>query len=116
MIRSGKTTRWPASDAACAHANCPTCHCFDIVDEGNIKGGYRARNWDSCQYANFTSHASGHNPRASQADRQRQRVYHKFYIYPEKFGEVLCTGCGNCTRNCPAGLGILNVTSEISHA
>ena len=97
-------------------SNCPTCHCFDIVDEGNIKGGYRARNWDSCQYQNFTSHASGHNPRASQAERQRQRVYHKFYIYPEKFGEILCTGCGNCTRNCPAGLGILNVTSEISHA
>ena len=97
-------------------SNCPTCHCFDIVDEGNIKGGYRARNWDSCQQKYFTLHASGHNPRNSQAERQRQRVYHKFHVYPEKFGEVLCTGCGNCTRNCPAGLGILTVTSEISHA
>ncbi len=97
----------------CAY-NCPTCHCFDIVDEGNALGGYRARNWDSCQYPVFTVHASGHNPRGSQPSRQRQRIYHKFYIYPEKFGETLCTGCGNCTRNCPAGLGVLSVATEIS--
>lgn len=98
----------------CAYT-CPTCHCFDIVDEGNSRGGYRARNWDSCQYSAFTQHASGHNPRPSQAERQRQRVYHKFHIYPEKFHEVLCTGCGNCSRNCPAGLGILSLATEISH-
>lgn len=98
----------------CAY-NCPTCHCFDIVDEGNAAGGERARNWDSCQFSLFTLHASGHNPRSSQPNRQRQRVYHKFQIYPEKFGEVLCTGCGSCTRNCPAGLGILRIASEISH-
>jgi ferredoxin len=96
-------------------ANCPTCHCFDLVDEGNARGGYRARNWDSCQHALFTLHASGHNPRGAQHNRQRQRIYHKFYVYPEKFGEVLCTGCGNCTRNCPAGLGVLGTASEISH-
>ena len=41
---------------------------------------------------------------------------HKFSIYPEKFGEILCTGCGNCARNCPAGLGILTVLTEIQHA
>lgn len=96
-------------------SNCPACHCFDIVDEGNAKGGYRARNWDSCQHAIFTQHASGHNPRGSQPTRQRQRIYHKFHIYPEKFGEVLCTGCGNCTRNCPAGLGVLSLATEISN-
>jgi ferredoxin len=85
------------------------------VDEGNAAGGERARNWDSCQFSLFTQHASGHNPRASQFNRQRQRVYHKFRIYPEKFGETLCTGCGACTRNCPAGLGILGIATEISH-
>ena len=94
--------------------NCPTCHCFDIVDEGNAAGGYRARNWDSCQYAGFTLHASGHNPRGSQPNRQRQRIYHKFHIYPEKFGETLCTGCGNCTRNCPGGPGRIGRAKEIS--
>lgn len=88
---------------------CPTCHCFDIVDEAHGAAGARVRNWDSCQFALFTVHASGHNPRADQAARQRQRTMHKFMIYPEKFGEYLCTGCGNCYRNCPVNLGVLNV-------
>ena len=100
---------------ACAYV-CPACHCFDIVDEKRGTEGFRARNWDACQFAMFTLHASGHNPRASQGDRQRQRIYHKFFLYPEKFGEILCTGCGNCARNCPAGLGVLPMVTEISDA
>jgi ferredoxin len=98
---------------ACAYT-CPTCHCFDIVDEATGSRGVRVRNWDACQLEMFTAHASGHNPRSQQAQRQRQRLYHKFHIYPQKFGELLCTGCGNCTRNCPAGLGILPVLAAIS--
>jgi ferredoxin len=98
---------------ACAYT-CPTCHCFDIVDEGAHSGGTRARNWDACQFSMFTMHASGHNPRNDQAQRQRQRIFHKFQIYPDKFGELLCTGCGNCTRNCPAGLGVLPVLKTIA--
>jgi ferredoxin len=43
-------------------------------------------------------------------------VLHKFSIYPEKFGEILCTGCGNCTRNCPARLGMLTLLTGIEHA
>ena len=93
---------------ACAYG-CPTCHCFDMVDEGGTTCGARVRNWDACQFGQFTLHASGHNPRGVQSQRQRQRVYHKFHVYPQKFGEVLCTGCGNCTRNCPVGLGVLSV-------
>jgi ferredoxin len=90
---------------ACAYG-CPTCHCFDIVDERSPGGGRRVRNWDSCQFAQFTLHASGHNPRSVQPERQRQRIYHKFRIYPQKFGATLCTGCGNCTRRCPVHLGV----------
>lgn len=92
---------------------CPTCHCFDIVDAGPSAGNARVRTWDSCQFPIFTAHASGHNPRPVQASRQRQRILHKFAIYPEKFGELLCTGCGNCTRNCPEGIGVLSVAREI---
>ena len=109
---------WPAETLACLGCGacaytCPTCHCFDIVDEGNIERGVRARNWDSCQFGMFTLHASGHNPRPNQPARQRQRIDHKFRIYPEKFDEILCTGCGNCTRNCPEGLGVLSVLSAL---
>jgi ferredoxin len=98
---------------ACAYS-CPACHCFDMVDEGAPGGGHRVRNWDSCQFPTFTAHASGHNPRGDQGARQRQRIYHKFDIYPRKFGPVLCTGCGNCERNCPAGLGVLPLLEAIA--
>lgn len=96
---------------ACAYT-CPTCHCFDIVDEHRA----RVRTWDACQFPLFTLHASGHNPRPDQGARQRQRMLHKFSIYPAKFGEILCTGCGNCARNCPAGVGVLPVLKAIEHA
>ena len=98
---------------ACAYT-CPTCHCFDMVDEGNASGGARVRNWDACQFGLFTLHASGHNPRSAQSQRQRQRIYHKFQTYPDKFGPILCTGCGNCTRNCPVGLGVRPLLEDLS--
>jgi ferredoxin len=97
---------------ACAF-NCPTCHCFDIADEGSSSGGARVRNWDSCQFGLYSLHASGHNPRDVQSKRQRQRIYHKFQTYPEKFGATLCTGCGNCTRLCPVALGVRPVLEII---
>jgi ferredoxin len=110
---------WPAVTRRCLGCGacaftCPTCHCFDIVDEGGASGGVRARNWDACQFALFTAHASGHNPRADQAQRQRQRIHHKFQIYPGKFGQILCTGCGNCSRNCPVDMGVLPVLKAIA--
>jgi sulfhydrogenase subunit beta (sulfur reductase) len=98
---------------ACAYS-CPTCHCFDIVDERTAGGGVRVRNWDACQFGLFTAHASGHNPRGNQGQRQRQRIFHKFQIYPQKFGEVLCTGCGNCTRQCPVSWGVLPLLQAIT--
>jgi ferredoxin len=99
---------------ACA-AVCPTCHCFDIDDEPEgIGHGTRRRNWDTCQTGRFTLHASGHNPREHQNARFRQRILHKFYVYPSKFGEVLCTGCGRCARACPAGMDLPEVLTSIA--
>ena len=98
---------------ACAFV-CPTCHCFDIVDEMESPDrGTRRRNWDTCQTGKFTVHASGHNPRVDQAARIRQRVMHKFYIYPSRFGDTLCTGCGRCARACPAGMDLPQILREI---
>ena len=69
--------------------------------------GTRRRNWDACQTALFTLHGSGHNPRKDQTARFRQRIMHKFSIYPARFGEVLCTGCGRCVRVCAAGMDLV---------
>jgi ferredoxin len=96
---------------------CPTCHCFDIVDEEEGVGrGTRRRCWDTCQSSTFTLHASGHNPRDDQHVRYRQRINHKFSIYPLKFGEVLCTGCGRCTRVCHAGQDLVEILAAIDIA
>jgi ferredoxin len=94
---------------------CPTCHCFDIVDEADgLLTGTRRRNWDTCQSGKFTIHASGHNPRGDQDSRFRQRILHKFSIYPQRFGEVLCTGCGRCVDACPAGQDLAQILTEIA--
>jgi sulfhydrogenase subunit beta (sulfur reductase) len=91
--------------AVCTYL-CPTCHCFDIVDEGDRSRGQRVRNWDTCQFALFTHHASGHNPRPSGKERMRQRVMHKFDYFVENFGAIACVGCGRCVRECPVNLDI----------
>jgi ferredoxin len=98
---------------ACA-AVCPTCHCFDIVDEHDrCNQGARRRNWDFCQSSKFTAHASGHNPRKSQAERFRQRVMHKFSTYPLRFDAILCTGCGRCARACGAGMSLPEILGHL---
>jgi len=90
---------------------CPTCHCFDIQDESVFDGGSRLKSWDGCQFALFTLHTSGHNPRNVQSQRYRQRILHKYAIYPEKFGKILCTGCGRCVAHCPVNLSLYDVVA-----
>lgn len=97
---------------SCAYA-CPACHCFDMQDETTRGECRRYRCWDTCGQGLFTLHASGHNPRASQAARWRQRVLHKLSYYPARFGMASCTGCGRCARLCQAALGILDVCRRI---
>ncbi len=98
---------------ACA-AVCPTCHCFDIVDEHeSFDCGERRKNWDSCGFSLFTLHASGHNPRPEQWRRLRQRVFHKFVYYFDRFGENLCTGCGRCGRSCLVGIDMAAIVRKV---
>jgi ferredoxin len=112
------STFWSTASLQCIGCGtctylCPTCHCFDIVDEGDVEGGKRVKNWDACQFKEFTLHTSGHNPREFQSERYRQRIMHKFRYYPDKFGRILCTGCGRCQRACPVDMAMVSVVERI---
>ncbi|MDY6971262.1 MAG: 4Fe-4S dicluster domain-containing protein [Thermodesulfobacteriota bacterium] len=92
---------------------CPTCHCFDILDETGGPKGERIRIWDSCMFPQFTLHASGANPRPTGKERLRQRVMHKFKYFVDNHGEIACSGCGRCIRYCPVNLDIREILGEI---
>jgi len=92
---------------------CPTCCCFDILDE-ETEEGKRVRIWDSCQFQCFTLQGSGYNPRPSGKERMRQRVMHKFNHFVKNYGESFCVGCGRCVQECPVNLDIREVIGAIS--
>jgi len=94
---------------------CPTCYCFDVVDESSLFGNYgeRIRCWDSCQRKEFQRMALDHNPRAEKTNRVKQRFYHKFDYFAKKYGVLACTGCGRCLRHCPVDLSIPDVINEV---
>ncbi len=93
---------------------CPTCYCFDIVDEGTDSEGARIRIWDSCQYPLFTLETSGVNPRPSSRERYRQRIMHKFAYTVDNEGMVGCVGCGRCVSECPVNLDIRQVVKALA--
>ncbi len=91
---------------------CPTCHCFDIVDEPVLDRGSRWKIWDACQFADFTLEASGHNPRDRQYKRYRNRVFCKFKYYIDFYQMTGCVGCGRCIRYCPVGIDITEAATR----
>ena len=98
--------------AVCTYL-CPTCHCFDIIDEAADQRGERVRIWDSCAFPMFTLEASGVNPRPSSKERTRQRIMHKFKYFVDNHGRAACVGCGRCIKECPVNLDIRAVLASI---
>lgn len=106
---------WDAQSAHCLSCGactylCPTCHCFNITDEGNGIAGTRIRSWDTCMSPVFTLEASGHNPRTAKAVRLKNRVGHKFSYYPALHDKLFaCCGCGRCIKSCPSSVDIRKI-------
>jgi sulfhydrogenase subunit beta (sulfur reductase) len=98
--------------SACSYL-CPTCHCFDIVDEVVGSRGARIRTWDSCAFPTFVLEASGFDPRPNRRERLKNRVLHKFSYMPYNIGLIGCVGCGRCIDACPSNLDIRDVLLQI---
>ena len=94
---------------------CPTCYCFDVIDESNLdlKTGRRYRRWDSCQNEEFAKVAGGESFRPERGARQRHRYYRKFRYSIEKFSRFFCTGCGRCSRACMAGIDLKETLTKL---
>jgi sulfhydrogenase subunit beta (sulfur reductase) len=111
-----RTSERCLSCRACAYV-CPTCRCFAVRDEVIRPGEFeRIRCWDACTGENYRRVAGGHKPRAEKGERLRNRIFCKFYYYPEQYGlstASACTGCGRCIEVCPAGVDITEVLMEM---
>lgn len=94
---------------------CPTCYCFDVVDEVglDLKESTRKRKWDTCLYYDFALVAGNHNFREEPEARLKYRFYHKMRGAVHDQGIIACTGCGRCIDACPAGISFLDVLAQL---
>jgi sulfhydrogenase subunit beta (sulfur reductase) len=97
-------------------AVCPTCYCFDVVDdmELNLNDGLRYRIWNSCQMDDFAKVAGGEDFRKGRDSRQRHRYYRKFKYPVNRYNRYFCTGCGRCSRTCMAEINLRETVNAIA--
>lgn len=90
---------------------CPTCFCWDAIDEMSLDGNTtrRERVWDSCFNPGYSYQAGG-NTRPTIRSRYRQWLSHKLGTWKQQFGTFGCVGCGRCITWCPAKI---DLTEEI---
>jgi len=111
---------WDALEERCFDCGactvvCPTCYCFDVLDEARLdmKSGVRYRKWDSCQLQGFAAVAGGGNFRGKRSDRLRHRLLRKGKYFKEKFGRFACVGCGRCGRACLVHIDVMQVFNQV---
>ena len=94
---------------------CPTCYCYDVVDEVELgsRAGSRSRTWDSCLFFTHALVAGGENFRKSRASRIKFRYYHKQRGFVAEYGRPSCVGCGRCIAACPVNISIADVIEKL---
>ncbi|MEW6068119.1 MAG: 4Fe-4S dicluster domain-containing protein [Nitrospirota bacterium] len=92
---------------------CPTCFCYDILDEVSVdlKTARRFRQLDACQDLRFAE-VHGDNFRGGRGARLRQFVTHKLN-QNKQFDIIGSVGCGRCITWCPTGIDITEIAKEI---
>jgi formate hydrogenlyase subunit 6/NADH:ubiquinone oxidoreductase subunit I len=101
------------SCGACSAA-CPTCACYDVVDEASLSGELkRQRVWDNCFFRDHGLVAGGHNFRPDRTARLRFRFEHKYLGFGEQRGIISCVGCGRCQRVCPVEINLAHVLEKL---
>lgn len=95
---------------------CPTCFCYDVVDEMNmnLKEGKRFRQLDACQDFRFAA-VYGGNFRQLRASRLRQWVMHNLG-YTSQYGLTKTVGCGRCITWCPTRIDLTEIAKEIQRS
>ncbi len=92
---------------------CPTCFCYDIVDEMSmdLKEVRRYKQLDACQDVRFAE-VHGGNYRHERASRLRQFVMHNLN-YRDQYGITKTVGCGRCITWCPTHIDLTEMAKEI---
>ncbi len=108
-----EVTRACLGCATCTYV-CPTCYCFDIDSDNHGAEGTKYRCWDSCMFSDYSRMAGGHNPRPTKKERVRNRYMHKLSFFHDRYGEMLCVGCGRCVEKCPAHMDITTFIDKVA--
>ncbi|MFH0779602.1 MAG: 4Fe-4S dicluster domain-containing protein [Parcubacteria group bacterium] len=93
---------------------CPTCFCFNQVDEPQLNGVRKERHWANCFYPEFSKIAGGFKKLDTVAKRLYFWYFHKFVRIPEEFSYYGCVGCGRCVKACPVGIDIFRNLKTLS--
>ncbi|MDH7497259.1 MAG: 4Fe-4S dicluster domain-containing protein [Syntrophomonadaceae bacterium] len=94
---------------------CPTCFCFGVKDyvELDLTTGTRPREWDSCQFYEFSRVAMDHVFRPGRPARIKQRMYHKLTYFQQQFDAPGCVGCGRCVTYCIVDIDPVEIVENI---
>jgi hypothetical protein len=109
--------KWAQRCYGCGTCNltCPTCFCFDVLDEMglDLASGNREREWDGCMLQEFATVASGENFREERWQRLRHRFFRKYaYLYTQ-YKRPYCCGCGRCVRQCLAHIDPVGIINDL---
>ena len=101
------------SCGACS-AVCPTCYCFDMLDEAALDGSVsRRRVWDNCFFAEHGKVAGDYDFRPGRANRLRFRMEHKRFGFGALRGQDSCVGCGRCRMVCPVDIDLDRIAERL---